>query len=159
MLCFEKLDKTWHDRELFSCGVDSLDIFLQRYASQNQVAGNSTTHVLIDSDRPEEILGFVTLASAQIAVSELMPSEARRVPLFPVPSVRIARLAVDSKFQGKHYGKLLLGYSVKKALALRESLGVRALLVYAKDEKTADFYRHFGFVSTKNSPLKLYLFI
>ncbi len=159
MLAFAKLNKTVHDRKNFSCGSKPLDDYLARYAGQNQKAGNSTTHVLINTDNPKRILGFVSLTSAQLDVSELSLEDFHKVPLFPVPAIRIARLAVDVREQGKSYGRALLAYSVKKTLALREVIGVRILVVDAKDEKAAKFYRKFGFTPTIRFPLKLYLFI
>lgn len=159
MLAFAKLNKNVHDRKNFSCGSKPLDDFLARYAGQNQKIGNSTTHVLIDTDSPERILGFVSLTSAQLDVSELSLEDVQKVPLFPVPAIRIARLAVDVREQGQSYGRTLLAYSVKKALALREVIGVRILIVDAKDEKAAKFYQKFGFTPSIQAPLKLYLFI
>lgn len=53
-----------HDRRAFSCGVPALDNFLKRYAAQNQDLGGSITHLLVDSDNPSNILGFVSLSTA-----------------------------------------------------------------------------------------------
>lgn len=41
--------------------------------------------------------------------------------------------------------------------ALRAEMGVFALAVDAKDEPTAAFYRHFGFVAFASKPLQLFL--
>ena len=47
MLVFEKLEPAVHNRQQFSCGNEELDVFLKKYAAQNQRIGQSTTHVLV----------------------------------------------------------------------------------------------------------------
>ena len=75
------------------------------------------------------------------------------------PEIKIARLAVSSRFQGNKVGSALLGHAVRSALKVREDIGVRALIVDAKTPEVASFYTKFGFKKTQNSPLYLYLFV
>lgn len=159
MLLFQKLDKTIHDRKAFCCGVPQLDDFLKKYAAQNQTSGNSTTHVLVDSDAPANILGYVALSTAELEFESLSTEDLRYFPRYPVSALRIGRLAVSVHSRGKGYGSALLGFSVRQALKVREIAGVRILLVDAKDEVAANFYRHFGFTATAHNPLILYLVI
>lgn len=58
---------------------------------------------------------------------------------------------------GKGYGQLLLGHAVNLALSVRRTMGVRLLVVDAKDEKVAAFYEGFGFRRTASAALTLYL--
>lgn len=159
MLLFEKLDKSIHDRKTFHCGVPELDDFLKRYAAQNQASGSSTTHVLVDTDAPTNILGYVTLSTAELAFKELSAEDLRHFPRYPVSALRISRLAVSLLARGQGHGSALLGFAVRKALSIREVAGVRILLVDAKDHDAAEFYKHFGFIASAHNPLILYLIV
>jgi hypothetical protein len=56
---------------------------------------------------------------------------------------RIGRLAVDRRHQGRQLGAALLFDAI--ARAIRADAAVFALVVDAKDEAAARFYRHHGF--------------
>ena len=159
MLLFQKLDRSVHDRRAFSCGVPALDNFLKRYAAQNQDSGDSTTHVLVDSDNLANILGFVSLSTAELEFEELSADDLRRFPHYPVSALRIGRLAVSLQARGKGCGGALLGFAVRQALKVRDIAGVRILLVDAKDEEAENFYKHFGFTATSSAASILYLVI
>lgn len=159
MLQFQKLNKAVHDRKAFCCGIPELDDFLRRYAAQNQESRSSTTHVLVDSETPTQILGFVTLSTAELDFQELSTEDLRRFPRYPVSALRVSRLAVSQEASGKGFGGALLGFAVRQALKVREIAGVRILLVDAKNNNVAGFYKHFGFKSSVNNPLILYLVV
>lgn len=152
-----RLDLRQHDRDGFCCGVEALDTYLRQQAGQHQREGIATTHVLVDDITPGSILGYVSLAAAQLHLHDLQPADRKRLPAYPVPATRVGRLAVSSQHQGEGYGRLLLGHAVNSSLALREQLGVRVLVVDAKDEHAAMFYRTFGFQPTTATALTLYL--
>ena len=144
-LAFSRLNKRLHDRDSFACGVDALDIYLQRHAGQHQRDGIATTHVLIDDTNPSRILGYCSLAAAQLHLQELLEKDRKKLPSYPVPAMRVGRLAVAKTEHGKGYGQRLLGYVIDLALLVRDVMGVRALVVDAKDEQAAAFYEAFGF--------------
>jgi ribosomal protein S18 acetylase RimI-like enzyme len=133
-LRFAVLDTRRHQRANFRCGVPVLDAYLQQQASQHQCDGIATTHVLIDGRDPIHTLGYCSLAAAQLTLQDLQPA-------YPVPAVRLGRLAVASEAHRRGYGRLLLGHAVNCSLALRGQLGVRVLVVDALDERAAAFYR------------------
>lgn len=146
-----------HDRAAFACGEPTLDSYLRQQAGQHQRDGIATTHVLADDDAPARILGYCTLAAAQLNVDDLQPSDRKKLPAYPVPAVRMARLAVATDAQGHGYGQVLVGHAANCALALRETLGVRVLIVDALHEKAAMFYRAYGFKETAAQAHTLYL--
>lgn len=156
-MLFAVLDTRRHQRANFRCGVPVLDTYLQPQASQHQRHGIATTHVLIDDGDPANILGHCSLAVAQLTLQDLQPADRRRLPAYPVPAVRLGRLAVASEAQGHGYGRLLLGHAMNCSLALRGQLGVRVLVVDALDERAAAFYRAFGFHETSDQARTLYL--
>lgn len=155
-LRFERLSRT-HDRAAFTCGVASLDAFLQRSALQNARDGLSTTHVLVQSRHPKRILGYLSASTAEIELAGLQPADRRGLPRYPVPALRLVRLAVATSAQGRGHGELMLGEAVRRALAVREQAGVRVLLVDALDERAAGFYQAYGFRPTTRNGRLLYL--
>ena len=156
-LSFAPLDGTRHDRIGFSCGIVALDDYLHRRASQHQRDGISTTHVLVDEAEPSRILGYCSLSAAQMHLFDLREEDRKRLPAYPVPAMRMGRLAVSAAEQGKGYGQLLLGHAVNLALSVRQTLGVKVLIVDAKDQRTAAFYAGYGFRPVSNEALSLYL--
>lgn len=157
MLSFALLDPAQHDRAGFICGEPSLDKYLREQAMQHHREGISTTHVLIDDSAPESIIGYYTLAAAQMLLSELHPADQKRLPRYPVPAARMARLAVALREQGKGHGARLLAHAVVRCLDLREHLGVHVMLVDAIHEIAAAFYRGYGFRPAASSGRTLYL--
>lgn len=154
---FALLDPARHHRAYFNCGEQSLDKYLREQATQHHRDGISTTHVLVDESAPESIIGYYTLAAAQMLLSELHPGDQKRLPRYPVPAVRMARLAVALSEQGKGHGATLLAHAVVRSLELREHLGVRVMLVDAINDRAATFYRSYGFRPTASLGRTLYL--
>jgi GNAT superfamily N-acetyltransferase len=134
------------DRSSFRSGHPELDRFLHRYAAQNQFRLHiGTTYVAIDELRdPSEILGFVTVAACSIAISGLPRSSARRLPAYPIPALRVARMAVAESAQrrgiGTHLVRAVFGLAHEQA----RRVGRAFILVDAKDDAVA-FYERFGF--------------
>lgn len=159
MLLVARLDGRRHDRNAFDCGVPALNGYLRRQASQHHRDGIATTHVLVEDDAPTHILGYYTLAAAQLLLSDLVAADRRRLPRHPVPAARLARLAVALHEQGQGLGEALLQDAVKRCLLLRAELGLRVLIVDAKDAQAAAFYESFGFRRTAHAALTLYLSI
>jgi GNAT superfamily N-acetyltransferase len=77
----------------------------------------------------------------------------------PIPVVLLARLAVDRAWQGKGLGPGLLKDAILRVLGAAEGVGIRALLVHAKDEKAKAFYQHFNFEPLPGYPLHLVLLL
>ena len=130
------------DRSGFACGNIELDRFFQRYAGQNQFRHHiGTTHVVLDGDR---ILGFVTVSPGELAADPVTSEIRRRLPGYPLPILRISRLAVDGRAQRHGVGKLLLRYSFRLAIELRDRFGCVGVVVDA-EAGAVDFYRKLGF--------------
>ena len=49
-------------------------------------------------------------------------------------------MAVDSGHQGRGLGTALLKHFMLKAIEVAQSVGVRVLLIHAKDENAKNFY-------------------
>lgn len=145
---------SYHDRSAFDCGEPALNQFLRQHAGQQQRKGLSQTYVALP-DSGVEALGFVTLSAGQVAAVSLPPD--LKLPRYPVPMLRIGRLAVDQRYQGQGLGQDLLAFALRMALEFAERVGVYAVVVDAKHERAQAFYRRLGFVSTLDDPLCLFL--
>jgi GNAT superfamily N-acetyltransferase len=157
VLVVEQLKPRRHDREGFACGEPALDAYLRQQAAQHHRGGISTTHVLVDDADPTRILGYYSLSAAQLLLTDLQESDRKRLPNYPVPAIRMGRLAVAASEQGKGHGDYLVGHAVARCLALRGQLGVRVLLVDALHGNAARFYRAYGFREAMANSLTLYL--
>ncbi len=106
---------------------------------------------------PARILGYCSLSAAQLLLTELQEADRKHLPSYPVPAIRMGRLAVSASEQGKGYGDYLLAHAVARCLGLRDQLGVNVLLVDALHEKAARFYRAYGFREATANSQTLYL--
>ncbi|MEO1245535.1 MAG: GNAT family N-acetyltransferase [Pseudomonadota bacterium] len=130
------------DRTAFRSGNIDLDRFFQRYAGQNQFRHHiGTTYVAVREDR---IAGFATVSSGEIVTEKLSKSLRKRLPDYPLPILRLARLAVDEKFQGYGIGRLLLRAMLELALEMRDRVGCIGVVVDAKPDAVT-FYSSLGF--------------
>lgn len=157
VLRITRLDTRLHQRAAFQSGESSLDAYLHRQAGQHQRAGIATTHVLFDQNAPAHVLGYCSLAAAQADLDDLQAADRKHMPAYPVPAVRMARLAVAREAQGNGYGRLLLGHAMNVGVRMRSELGVRIILVDALHERAAAFYRLHGFRETAGNARTLYL--
>lgn len=157
MRLVEPLNVRRHGRNEFACGEPTLDAYLRQQAAQHHRDGVSTTHVLVEDADPSRILGFCSLSAAQLLLTDLQDADRKRLPNYPLPAIRMGRLAVATGEQSKGNGDLLLAHAVARCLALRGQLGVRVLLVNALHEKAARFYRAYGFRDAAASLRSLYL--
>lgn len=131
------------DRSGFRSGNVELDRFFQRYAGQNQFRHHiGTTYIAIDEGT---IVGFVTVTASEITVAEVPQSRRKKLPQYPLPVLRLARLAVDERAQGRGVGSTLLRAVFTLAHRMAEELGCIGVVVDAKPE-AIPFYTKLGFI-------------
>jgi len=143
-----------HERRGFSCGVAALDEYLRRYARQHASTNVSRTYVAAEG---RKILGYYSLAMAGIRRGNLPEKYGARFPRFPLPVVRLARLAVDARYQRKGLGELFLGDALSRCLALSCEIGMVGVIVDAKDETARGWYLRYEFEPLTDSALTLWL--
>jgi predicted GNAT family N-acyltransferase len=156
-LAIEELNAKRHDRGGFDCGVELLNRYLKTLAGQHRLKGIATTFVLIETERPAEILGYYSLSAAALALDQLVDEDRKGLPAYPIPAVRIGRLAVALSARGQRLGEVLLQNAIKRALNARTTLGVYAVVVEAKDSPAETFYRKYGFRLCDPHRRQLYL--
>lgn len=153
---FEKLSREFA-RDAFDCGIESLNEFLKRYALEKLKKNISVTTVAVAEDDRRKVLGYYSASMAQVNFEDLPAELARGIPRYPVPAVRIGRLAVDRSAQGAGLGSELLRHALLRALNLSREVGTCVVVVDAIDEKAKRFYVRFGFVALLDLPLTLVL--
>jgi len=144
-----------HDRAGFACGSDPLDKYLREQASQDIRHRTSACYVAIDI-QTDAVAGYYTLAAGSVPLTDLSEAMAKKLPRYPlVPVARIGRLAVSVAFQKRQLGAALLWDAGLRAM--QSGMSVFALVVDAKDETAAAFYKHHGFVHFSSNPLTFVL--
>lgn len=139
----------------FDCSYPELDNYLRLYALKNDRLSIGKTFVAMDEEKT--VVGYMTLASAAIEAGKLPEETRAKLPRYPVPAFRIAKLAVGKRFQGQGAGAWLLRQAFGKALSVSLEVGLYAVIVDAKDEKAKGFYGKYGFEAFADHPLTLFL--
>jgi len=76
-----------------------------------------------------------------------------------MPAILLGRMAVDRKHAGCGLGAALLKHFMLKAVEVADSVGVRVLLVHAKDGEAKGFYEHYGFVASPIDSLTMMMLL
>ncbi len=133
------------DRTQFRSGNIDLDRFFARYAGENQFRHHiGTTYVAIDDHGV--ILGFATIAASELTTASLSASQRKHFPAYPIPVLRLARLAVDSRAQRRGIVHALLRAVFALALRMSDDMGCPGVVVDAKPEAIG-FYERLGFIA------------
>lgn len=152
----EQLDKK-HNKNLFSCGSEALDQYLNTQASQDIKKNVAITYVLTQQES-EHVSGFYTISSIGIFPGELPSALAKKLPRYPVlPGILLGRLAVNESMKGKRIGAYLLLDALKRSLDVSHQIGIVAVVVDAKDATAVSFYKHFGFIPFPANDHRLFL--
>ncbi|MCW3675978.1 GNAT family N-acetyltransferase [Burkholderia cenocepacia] len=142
-----------HDRSRFACGTPALDRYLREVVTQDVRRRVAACFVMLDGN---VVAGYYTLSAASVALTDLPHAIARKLPRYPaIPVVRMGRLAVDQAYRGRRLGAALLVNALQRAA--KSEIAAVALMVDAKDETAAAFYRHFGFAPLTSDPLALFM--
>ena len=145
-----------HERDAFSCGNPELDDWFRRRASQDEKRNVARVFVAVDDELG--VVGCYSLSTYTLSIEELPEHLARKLPRYDaMPAVLIGRLARDERARGRGVGELLLADAVRRILGVGDTVAVFAIVVDAKDERAADFYRAFGFQPFPSRPHRLFL--
>jgi predicted N-acetyltransferase YhbS len=146
-----------HNVEKFACGSYTLDYWLRKHALANQSLANSPQTYVVH--RGGKVVGYYSLVYGEVSLQECPPRVRESMPSrYPVPVIKMARLAVDRKEQGSGLGTALMKDAFLRIISAAEIAGLRAVVVDALDEKAKRFYREkFGFDESPIGPLQLFL--
>ena len=140
----------------FDCGTEVLNSFLTRYALKNDELGIGRTFIALDDNN--RIAGYFTLATAQVAYTEIPEDYKGKLPKYPIPALRIARVAVSKDLQGKGVGKWLLAQAFIKIIQVADVTGLYFIIVDAK-ESSKSFYEHYGFKKFIDEELSYFILV
>jgi ribosomal protein S18 acetylase RimI-like enzyme len=152
---FEPLGQK-HDRAAFSCGVEALDTYLQKQASQDAKKHAAAPFVLTPDGKT--ISGYYTLSQYAIDLGDVPEEVATRLPKYPaVSATLLGRLAVNIDYRGKRLGEKLLMDALYRSLKLSEQVASAGVVVDAKDETARAFYLKYGFIELPKINKRLFL--
>jgi len=141
----------------FNCGIEELNIYLHRFALPNEKRQISRTFIAVNEDNPITPLGYYSVSMSQIQFNKLPEKLKKGIPRYPLPAMRIGRLARDISVNKKGLGALLLQDAFNRALMISEEIGVHSILVDALNEGAKSFYLKYGFIPFNDKPLTLIL--
>lgn len=151
----ERLNDEKHLRMVsdFCCGTnEGLDNFLKSEAFKYNRDGEGNTY-LVFIPNTDKIVGYFTLKADSIQAEN--EDEGRVVTM---PSVEIARFAVERDYQRQGIGTAIFGYHIiPKINAVKKIIGVNTVMVFVEEQeseeyedtlqsnKVEDFYAGLGF--------------
>jgi ribosomal protein S18 acetylase RimI-like enzyme len=136
----------------------ALKIFLQKHARRFQDQNLARTYGAFARAAPQKLLAYVTLVCGEVVLQDADPrlinDDAYRYSQYP--AVKIARLAVDSRYRGANIGVSLVDLSLGIAKdQICPAVGCRFVMVDSKPESIG-FYSKCGF-SILQTPTNLAL--
>ena len=132
-----------HDLTSFASGEEALDDWLRQRALANLENGASRSYVICPAGE-DRVVGYYALAMGQVLNREVPGSMRRNMPA-NIPSVMLARLALDKTVQGRGLGGSLLQDAVGRSLRAAQAIAARLMIVHAISPAAEAFYLHHGF--------------
>lgn len=141
-----------HRKSNFSCGIEMLDRYLQKQASQDIKRKLSVCFVINDKTN-NSIKGYYTLSNNSIPLETIPDQIQKKLPKSykSIPTILLGRLAVDTKFQNQGIGKMLLIDALKRSFEISKTIGSFAVIVDPIDESAERFYTKYGFIKLPDS--------
>lgn len=127
-----------------SFNSDSYDLneFLNKDAIRDQENRISRTYLCYWK---KNIAGFVTLLTDTLEVHAVCDLDGIDGYFYQkYPAIKIARLAVDTKFERKGVGSFLLLTSIGKSISISNEIGCRYVTIDSKPDSIG-FYEKYGF--------------
>lgn len=129
----------------FDCGNATLNDWLSRAALTAD--RKDTARVLVWADEQRRVLAYVAIAPAQIERSSL-PRRLGHGSPDAIPTVLLAKLALDVRLQGQGAGQMLLLDALAVVTDAVNRVGGRYIVVDAIDDAAAAFCRRHGFLDS-----------
>ena len=141
-----------HNREGFDCGKELLNNYLKTQAGQDIKRKLSAFFVLLVKET-NDIQGYYTLSNNSIPLSSFPEQIQKKLPKSynSIPTTLLGRLAIDSKYQGKGIGKVLLIDALKRSYETSQEIGSFAVVVDPIDNEAEKFYKKYDFIKLPDS--------
>lgn len=127
--------------ENFCCGRPELDDFLKKHLAKQHLGNILKAYLLVTDEPVPDVMGFYTLSGGSYAKAAMTSRE--------TSCITLGRLAVDQRIAGKGFGTQLVLDALRVAYYAADAVGIYAVMVEAKDEQAAGFYRKMGFIPLK----------
>ena len=151
---FRLLEKQ-HDRSGFDCGDKTLNEYLLKRSGQ-ELQRNIAFPYVMTFEGENQIRGYYTLSASSVQANKL-PSEITKITRYDyLPAVLIGRLALHKTLHGQGYDQYLLIEALRR-ITRSKDFAVTLVLVEAKDKKSEDFYKHFGFIKLNSEQRMLFI--
>jgi len=142
-----------HDLSGFDCGNEQLNGWLIDHALASQKADLARTYLALIDDT---VAAYVSLTTGSVRPERAPRRYARGMPRHPIPTILVARLAVDRPHQGQRLGSRVLAEALRRAVAASDAAAARLVVVDAIDDRAAAFYRRWGFIDIPENPSRLF---
>jgi len=125
---------------------ENINHFLKSEALEEQEQGLNTTFLLMKQD---SLIGFISLCNDSIRLA-FEEKQEDSVPYANIPSLKIARLAIDKEYQGNSFGKLLIEFAISIAIKIREYSGIKFITVDCYEHRLSYYKDKIGFKINAN---------
>ena len=132
-----------HDLSVFDSGKPPLDDWLRNHALDIQQRDLGRTFVWTEP-ATHQVVGYFTLIAHSVERATVSARFGHGLSA-QIPSILIARLALDRSLQHRKLGVQLLLDALQKVAEVSLRVGTRLIVVDAIDEEAAKFYEHCGF--------------
>ncbi len=144
------------NRMAFHCGDKELDSYFHERASRDMREKLSAVFILVTETEPDIILGYYTLSSQEIDTHKLPEEIKKRTGRYKrIGATLLGRLAVTEQYQRRKLGAFLLIDALRRSLQSTRTVMSFAVVVDAKGEHVATFYKKFGFIPLRDYRLFL----
>lgn len=124
-----------HDLSAFDCGEPALDDWLRQRALKNE-SRFSRTYVVCEGN---QVVAYFCICAGAVERAAA-PGKLRRNAPGTIPVSILGRLAVSRSHAGKGLGADVLADALRRIAVASHSIGIGAVLVYAKDDAAKRFY-------------------
>ena len=132
-----------------------LKTFLKKHANEFQQSHIAQTYVAVNNEH--SVLGFITLTCSEIDLRNSYDiSDCNQANAYDsLPAIKIARLAVDSRYRGHAIGENLVAHALSIAIEhIAPVVGCRFMLTDSK-QQAVEFYLKQGFTLLDTQDNKL----
>ena len=146
-LQIEHLNKSVHALDSFSNEEEEIEHFLKLRAEIEYDQNLSETHVLVNDEQRNIILGYFTLSPNSIRVNKIPEGIRPNAPYPNVPTTLLGRMG-RNKLAPKGLGIILMKEAMRISLN-----GIRffALELHAKNDQLVKYYSRYGFMLLQGS--------
>ena len=139
------------DRRRIRKHSQDMENFLRNEALDDQEKGLSRTYLFTGQEG--DLLAYLSMCNDAIRL-EFEERDNMELPYTTIPAIKVARLAVSSKYQGQGLGKEALQFAIYVSQTVRDYSGVVFLTLDCYEHRVS-YYENFGFQRNLYQPVVL----